>query len=120
MKIVYDSKTGNVKRLVSKLHMPSVRLTPDLIMSEPFVLATFTTGFGQVPESTQKFLNNNHELMRGVVASGNRNWGDIFAKAGDIISIKYHVPYLHRFELSGTSKDIQIIKEKVGELACLI
>ncbi|PFP65175.1 class Ib ribonucleoside-diphosphate reductase assembly flavoprotein NrdI [Bacillus cereus] len=116
--IVFDSKTGNVKRFIKKLGIPAVQITPDLVMEQPFILITYTSGFGQVPETTQSFLQANNSFLQGVASSGNRNWGEHFAAAGRIISEQYHVPLIHQFELSGTRKDIQITRERIEEL-CL-
>ncbi len=41
---------------------------------EPFIIVTGTIGFGEVPEPVQSFLEVNHQYIRGVAASGNRNW----------------------------------------------
>ncbi|MDP5274182.1 class Ib ribonucleoside-diphosphate reductase assembly flavoprotein NrdI [Chengkuizengella axinellae] len=113
MKIVYASKTGNVKRFINKINISSVQLHSELIMDEPFILVTYTTGFGQVPEEVEQFLKFNHNQMVGVVASGNRNWGSNFGKSADIISNQYGVPTLHKFELSGTTRDLEVFKERV-------
>ncbi|MES9681757.1 class Ib ribonucleoside-diphosphate reductase assembly flavoprotein NrdI [Gottfriedia acidiceleris] len=113
--IVFDSRTGNVKRFIKKLGVPAVQITPDMVMEQPFILVTFTTGNGQVPETTDSFLKINNSFLEGVASSGNRNWGENFAAAGRIISEQYKVPLIHQFELSGTRKDIQITKERIEE-----
>lgn len=113
MLVVYDSKTGNVKRFINKLNMRAVPIDERDEMDEPFVLVTYTTGFGQVPEKVNSFLQSNHELLRGVSASGNRNWGQGFAKSADTISKMYDVPVILKFELSGTNQDTQHFVERV-------
>lgn len=105
--IVYDSKTGNVQRFVKKLGLRALKVEEGLVVDEPFVLITYTTGFGQVPPSTENFLKKNHLHLVAVAVSGNRNWGGFYGKAGDIISQKYNVPLLMKFELSGTEKDVE-------------
>jgi protein involved in ribonucleotide reduction len=55
--------------------------------------------------------------MIGVSASGNRNWGDRFGASADLIARLYNVPVLSKFELSGTSKDIEIFKREVSAVA---
>lgn len=115
MLIVYDSLTGNVERFVSKLKgFDAKKITPSLIVEKPFILVTYTIGFGEVPESTQEFLEWNYEYLKGVAASGNKVWGSNFAKSAEIISLKYNVPILHKFELSGTEKDLLIFTQEVG------
>lgn len=113
MLVVYDSKTGNVKRFINKLNMRAVQIDEQQQVHEPFVLVTYTTGFGQVPEKVDSFLATNHKHLRGVSASGNRNWGPGFAKSADTISQKYDVPVILKFELSGTSQDTQHFVERV-------
>jgi len=113
MLVVYDSKTGNVKRFVKKLNMKAVSIDEMPTVDEPFVLITYTTGFGQVPPKVSDFLQVNHKFLRGVSASGNRNWGTGFAKSGDTIAQTYNVPLISKFELSGTSHDTLQFVERV-------
>ncbi|MEF2245503.1 MULTISPECIES: class Ib ribonucleoside-diphosphate reductase assembly flavoprotein NrdI [unclassified Paenibacillus] len=113
MLIVYESKTGNVKRFINKLNMRAVSVDEQSEINEPFVLVTYTTGFGQVPEKVNQFLERNSKNLRGVSASGNRNWGTGFAKSADRISEKYHVPVILKFELSGTTQDTKHFVERV-------
>ena len=56
-------------------------------------------------------LEINHHNLR---TSGNRNWGQNFAKAGRTISEEYHVPLLMKFEVQGSNKDVIEFKNKVG------
>lgn len=114
--IVYDSKTGNVNRFVNKLGLDHVKVRPGLIVHEPFILITYTTGFGEVPETTLEFLESNHHLMVAVASSGNRVWGDKFANAANIISERYSVPILLKFELSGTTKDVEKFLQEASNL----
>ena len=110
---MYDSKTGNVNRFINKLNMRAVKIDEQGKVDEPFVLVTYTTGFGQVPEKVDSFLAENHAMLRGVSASGNRNWGPGFAKSADTIARKYDVPVILKFELSGTSQDTEHFVERV-------
>ncbi|WP_128894818.1 class Ib ribonucleoside-diphosphate reductase assembly flavoprotein NrdI [Longirhabdus pacifica] len=107
MMVVYASKTGNVERFMSKLPVRKMKITNELFMHEPFVLVTYTTGFGQVPTEVQSFLERNDRYLRGVAASGNQNWGTSYGKAGDTIAAQYQVPIVHKFELSGTKQDAE-------------
>lgn len=110
--------TGNVQRFVSKLTTSTtVKITDDLIINEPFVLITYTIGFGNVPETTLNFLKKNYAQLKGVAASGNRNWGEFFGRSGKLISGQYKVPLIHTFELSGTDQDLSIFYEGVNQLA---
>lgn len=58
---------------------------------------------------------HNRQLIRGVIAAGNRNFGEAFARAGDVISQKCGVPYLYRFELMGTQQDVENVRKGVNE-----
>ncbi|MEB7747240.1 class Ib ribonucleoside-diphosphate reductase assembly flavoprotein NrdI [Staphylococcus equorum] len=118
MKVVYFSFSGNVRRFIKRTELTNVmEITQNNCserMDEPFILVTGTIGFGEVPPPVQSFLDINHDLLQAVAASGNRNWGQNFAKAGRSISERYQVPLLMKFELHGTTNDINEFKDKVG------
>ncbi|MFC5528277.1 class Ib ribonucleoside-diphosphate reductase assembly flavoprotein NrdI [Cohnella yongneupensis] len=117
MLIAYDSRTGNVRRFVKKLGLPAVQIEADMKLDQPFILVTYTTGFGQAPDKVLSFLQSNHPRMKGVVASGNRNWGEGFARSADKISALYAVPVLGKFELSGTQRDVEHFQQEVSLVA---
>ena len=83
----------------------------------PFVLISPTyadgEGHGAVARQVIRFLNNpdHRRLLRGVIASGNRNFGTTFAHAGRVIGDKCGVPVLYRFELAGTELDVVRVRE---------
>jgi protein involved in ribonucleotide reduction len=86
---------------------------PNLVeISSPYILFIPTyaanDGRGAIPKSIVKFLNNqnNRTLLKGIVASGNKNFGSNFCLAGDLISNKCDVPVLYRYELRGTQHDV--------------
>ncbi|MGO1631954.1 MAG: class Ib ribonucleoside-diphosphate reductase assembly flavoprotein NrdI [Staphylococcus equorum] len=118
MKVVYFSFSGNVRRFIKRTELTNVmEITQNNCserMDELFILVTGTIGFGEVPPPVQSFLDINHDLLQSVAASGNRNWGQNFAKAGRSISERYQVPLLMKFELHGTTNDISEFKDKVG------
>lgn len=116
MLIAFDSRTGNVGRFIEKCGLRAVKIDADTVLSEPFVIVTYVTGFGKVPDKTEKFLRNNHALLSGVSSSGNRNWGDAFAVSADRISEGYGVPVVSKFELSGTKDDVQNFIEGVHKI----
>lgn len=109
--IYYDSRTGNVERFVKKVEELTawefVKISEDLEVSDPGHLITFTTRFGEVPESTKTFLQNENIWLYSVTSSGNTNWGRNFGLAGDLISAQLRIPLLMKFELSGTSEDVK-------------
>ena len=124
--VYFSSVSQNTARFIEKLGMRAQRIPlfasePMLLVDEPFVLVTPTYGGGQgrgeergaVPKQVIRFLNveQNRNLIRGVIAAGNTNFGDAFCAAGDIISRKCHVPHLYRLELFGTSEDVTRVSE---------
>ena len=89
---------------------------------DPFVLVCPTyadnDGNGAVPKQVIKFLNDlaNRSNMVGVIAGGNKNFGQYYGHAGTVISKKCNVPLLYRFELRGTPKDTRLVKEGLEKL----
>ncbi|BCQ46436.1 protein NrdI [Erwinia rhapontici] len=92
-----------------------------LQVDQPYILVVPSygggTAQGAVPKQVIQFLNdtNNRQLIRGVIAAGNRNFGEAYCLAGDIIARKCQVPYLYRFELMGTSDDIANVHKGVTQ-----
>ena|SRR5699024_767822 len=116
MIVIYDSMTGNVERFVKKLGILCIQIQEGMMVKEDFILITYTTGFGCIPESVEQFLQHNYPYLRGVSASGNRNWGYNFAISADKISQQYNVPIISKFELSGTKNDVIRFMEGVRNL----
>jgi|TARA_B100000809_G_C14889330_1_gene442066 protein involved in ribonucleotide reduction len=123
MMIAFYSMTGNTRRFIRNAQVAEQYDTYEINASnsseqirEPFILVTGTYGFGGVPDEVKTFLEVNHELMVGVASSGNRNWGNNFARAGEHISDEYGVPLLMKFELHGNQKDREEFIEKAGAM----
>lgn len=117
MILVYDSFTGNVERFIGKTNFKAVKIKEGLIVREPFVLVTYTTGMGNIPDSTAKFLRRGNFLnMKAVACSGNRNWIPMFAQAGVKISEQFNVPLLLKFENDGTKSDVEEFITRVKEI----
>ena len=115
MKIIVYSLTGNCKRFVDMCEIPEgdvIYLQDiDCDIDFDYILITPTFGFGEVPVAVSKFLKENHNHLKGVVGSGNKNWGERFANASEIISKEYDVPLLMKIELHGSKKDISEFKK---------
>lgn len=119
MLVYFSSVTENTSRFIEKLDVPATRIplktadAAEFTVEEDFVLVTPTYGEGRVPPQVVKFLNleQNRVRCKGVISSGNRNFFEDFAKAGDLISAKLQVPLLYKFELAGTSEDITRTQE---------
>lgn len=117
MLIIYASRTGNVKRFVDKVGIRSINVKETGGKAdEPYILVTYTDGFGGVPYEVEEFLKDNHKNLIAVGASGNRNWGANFAQSANKISHWYNVPIIIKFELSGTKEDVQHFKKKIERL----
>ncbi|MDO4888556.1 MAG: class Ib ribonucleoside-diphosphate reductase assembly flavoprotein NrdI [Actinomycetaceae bacterium] len=120
--VYFSSATNNTKRFVEKLGMPAERIPllpkeDPLRVDEEYVLIVPTYGGGShkgaVPKQVIKFLNDEHNrsLIRGVISSGNTNFGSAYGLAGEIISAKCKVPLMYRFELLGTPRDVDRVRE---------
>lgn len=114
MKVYYASMTGNVRRFIDKTGVDAINIKDEQTPTEPFVLVTYTFGFGDIPVEVNAWLTHNHELLRGVAVSGNRNWGDNYGLAGDKLSHRYSVPLILKFEQAGTPEDIRIFTERLA------
>lgn len=127
LKLVYfSSTTENTSRFVQKLGFPAFRipLRPQdepLHMEEDYILVVPTYGGGNlkgaVPKQVIKFLNDpeNRSHCRGVISGGNTNFGKAYCIAGDIIAHKVGVPHLYKFELLGTSEDVERVQKGLEE-----
>ena len=132
MILAYYSRTGNVRDFLS-WYMPEYerRNIEEWDADEPFILVTPTYDFGQVPEYVGKWLQNvtaevdagdyriqsiNSDHLEGVIGSGNRNWGDNFAKAADTISEEYDIPLIAKFDLKGSDNNAEYIRRRFDAL----
>ncbi|QHX36130.1 ribonucleotide reductase [Spiroplasma sp. TIUS-1] len=131
--VYFSSTSNNTHRFVQKLNINSIRIpneeTESIQVDNEYVLLTPTYGGGHihgnkvvdtkgsVPKPVINFLNNkkNRSLCRGVMASGNTNFGDSFALAGPIISTKLNVPLLYQFELLGTQQNVDDLKKILND-----
>lgn len=116
--IYFSNVSENTHRFVQKLELEGIRRIPikgeiEEEPENPYVLITPTYNERGVPIQVMKFLNKhqNRNKLAGVIASGNINFGDDYAKAGLVISKKCNVPLLYTFELTGTPEDIVKVKE---------
>ena len=115
MKINVYSLNGNCKRIVDICEIPEEDVIYlqdiDYDVNFDYILITPTFGFGEVPVAVSKFLKENYKYLKGVVGSGNKNWGERFANAAEIISSEYNIPLLMKIELHGNKKDISDFKK---------
>jgi protein involved in ribonucleotide reduction len=127
--IVYFSNLSeNTKRFVEKLDLPAIRIPlkwegdEPFLATRPYVLIVPTYGGNkeekQIPMQVVSFLNLkvNRDLLRGVIGTGNTNFGETYCKAAELISAKVGVPLLYRVELLGTPYDVQQTLERLETL----
>lgn len=119
--VYYSSASGNTARFVAQLGLEALRIpiSPAAPMPEParpyvLICPSYADGQGRgaVAKQVIRFLNDapRRALLRGVIASGNRNFGHLFACAGGVIAAKCNIPVLYRFELAGTETDIARVR----------
>lgn len=122
--VYFSSSSGNTQRFIERLGLPAIRIPLNererIQVDEPYILVVPSYGggtAGAVPRQVIRFLNDPHNraLIRGVIAAGNRNFGDAYGRAGAAIAEKCHVPWLYRFELMGTQHDIETVRKGVSK-----
>lgn len=123
--VYFSSSSENTHRFVQRLGLPAVRIPLNererIQVDAPYILIVPSYGgggtAGAVPWQAIRFLNDPHnrQRIRGVIAAGNRNFGDAYGRAGDVIAQKCGVPYLYRFELMGTPTDVDNVRKGVNE-----
>lgn len=125
MIIIYSSNTGNVEKFILKLKSINDKITPINIrisnikdIQSPYFIVTYTTKLGMVPQEVSNFIsyNSNMKYLKGVSSSGDRCFGKYFALAADIIANKYNVPIIHKFELSGFPRDVDLFLKGVESI----
>ncbi|MGM9950015.1 MAG: class Ib ribonucleoside-diphosphate reductase assembly flavoprotein NrdI [Lysinibacillus sp.] len=110
--IAYASRTGNVSFVVSKLNLPNIEINEVLEMKRPFLLFTYTDGLGEVPMQVARFMERNHQHCRGIIVSGNSNFGHhVFGQAGDKLALQYGIPLVCKLDLRGFSQDYEKIQQ---------
>lgn len=96
--------------------MRAVNVSEISVVDEPFVLITYTDGFGQMPREVHDFLQINSNKLVAVSASGNRNWRNSFAGSANAIAHIYSVPIILKFEDDGDVDDVEKFKERVHRI----
>lgn len=131
----FSSSSGNTDKFIEKLKEKTFGLTFKLnfvkinknlqhkhFSQNPLILIcpTYADGEGKhsVPKHVIQFLNieQNRKNLLGVIGSGNKNFGTMFALAAEVISHKCQVPILHKFELAGSDSDIEKISTIITQL----
>ncbi|MFV0406002.1 MAG: class Ib ribonucleoside-diphosphate reductase assembly flavoprotein NrdI [Propioniciclava sp.] len=125
--VYFSSVSENTHRFIAKVGLPARRIpvrstAAALRVTDPYVLVVPTYGGGNrggaVPKQVIRFLNvpANRELLHGVIASGNTNFGTAYGLAGTIIAAKCGVPHLYTYELMGTADDVERVQQGLTQL----
>lgn len=110
--IYFASRTGNVRSIVGRLSLPHREIQQHSVAQEPFLLFTYTDGLGEVPHLVSEFMERNSELCKGIIVSGNRNYGHaLYAKAGDKLNEQYSIPIVCKMDLRGKETDDEQIQK---------
>lgn len=118
MKYAYASRTGNVQSIVENLNLDATYIeTGSEVMDGPYVLFTFTEGYGEIPAEVQIFLANDENVKncKGVICSGDESYGP-FCGAADQIQEQFNIPTLYKVENAGTEEDLKKIKDILSKL----
>ena len=123
--VCFSNYSENTKRFVEKITDAGIRIplrasdAGDFRVDREYVLVVPTYGGGAeapaIPKSVKVFLNDpaNRDLLRGVIGTGNTNFGEHYCKAADMISAKTGVPIIARVELLGTQHDVELVKKRL-------
>lgn len=123
--VYFSNYSENTKRFVEKVTDAGIRIpvkpsdARDIVVDVDYVLVVPTYGGGNespaIPKSVKVFLNNpaNRNLLRGVIGTGNTNFGEHYCKAADMISAKTGVPVIAKVELLGTPEDVVKVKQRL-------
>lgn len=103
--VYFSSISNNTHRFIEKLGFKNQRIPIDIDsqieVNQDYVLfcPTYSGGKGEtsgsVPKPVIKFLNNeqNRKFCKGVIASGNTNFGDTYALAGRFCQKNWMSPF---------------------------
>jgi len=126
MIVFFSTKSGNTKRFVERFKFDNIQIplnaSEEITVNKSYILIlpTYGGGYAQgaVPKQVIKFLNNpdNRKHIKGVISTGNRNFGDAFCLAGRKVSEKCKVPNLASIELFGSMEDAEELTPIIEQL----
>ncbi|MDR1606553.1 MAG: class Ib ribonucleoside-diphosphate reductase assembly flavoprotein NrdI [Streptococcaceae bacterium] len=111
MKIAYYSVTRQVSRFVKKLNVSDeqvVEISDSLSLSEPFILI-IPTYEKEILQEVWDFMADHASRCQGIIASGNRNFAELYIYSAKDLSAEFHVPILYDFEFNGTAEDVAAV-----------
>lgn len=112
--LAFVSRTGNVRHIVGKLEViPTMEITNSSVeINEPYFLMMYTDNLGEAPQIIRDFLNYsevNRKNLKGVISSGNTNFGKSYCGSAVEISQWLRVPIVRMIDLRGNQDDIATI-----------
>lgn len=121
MKVAYLSITGNVKQFIKKLGLNDEdiievgeNIYPESI-EEDFVLIA-PTYEEDMTFPLNEFLDENKACCKGIIGSGNRNFGDDgYCFTAKDLSKEYNIPVIYDFEYAGLDSDVLKVKELLNK-----
>lgn len=123
VKILYFSITGNVKRFVQNLNLPSedvYEITENLditpIDGEKYIIIAPTYKHELTWALDDLIDDLGAENCLGLMGSGNRNFADLYCFTVKDLSEKYSIPILYNFEYFGLDSDIKRVKSIINKL----
>ena len=123
--VYFSNKSDNTRRFVEKLDKDSARIPLNWDSKKPFlhgreyVLVVPTYGGGNdehtIPIQVRRFLNvpSNRNMLRGVIGTGNKNFGEYYCRAAEMICEKTGVPLVAKVEMMGTPEDVERVIERL-------
>lgn len=112
MKYVYASRSGNIDSIIKKLGIDALKLADGSeVVKEPYVLFTYSDGYGEIPALVKAFVDKNAAGLQGVIVSGDPKFGPAYGGAGKKLESEYGAKMLYLVEKAGTDEDITKIKE---------
>lgn len=119
--LVYVTLTGNCRKFVKKCKAVDGSITSLELSSEnanqtydrPFLLIVPTYVHDSKVSLAHQFLVRNRSLCRGLIASGNRNFAQLYCFTAIDMSELYDVPMLYDFEFAGMPRDVDRVIELV-------
>lgn len=120
--VYWSSKTGNTQYFCSNLpeDFNVIKLSnigvPDKYISDDdkffIIVPTYADNDGKhaVPKAVINFVkecesNGKINNLLGIVGTGNRNFGEYFGYAADVVSSRTQKPVIFKFELRGTNEE---------------
>ena len=115
----WSASTGGTASIAGRLTTHTQRITPTTQAEQPYILMVPSYGSprtkGHTPKAVKDFLRGNHQLMVGVIGTGNLAFGEDYCAAAYSISARFQVPIVWKVDLRGTGDDISEIDKRVHD-----